>query len=185
MGTHTCPWYVGYILASPIRRLIQNPEKMLSPYLKSGMKVLEVGPGMGFFSLPMARLVGENGRIYCVDMQEIMLKNLRRRASNANLLERIETRVCSESSLKVDDLAGVIDFALAFAMVHEVPDQNSLFTEIAQSLKKDRLLLISEPRGHVTKEKFESTLNITQSKGMNLLDLPDIKLGYSAVLKKI
>ena len=185
MGTHVCPWYLGYFLANPMRRLFQNPEKILSPYIKHGMKVLEVGPGMGFFSMPMGRLVGETGRIYCVDLQEKMLKSLRRRASKNNLLDRIEIRLCSESSLKIDDLAEVIDFALAFAVVHEVPDQEQLFTEIIQALKKDGFLLISEPQGHVTKEGFESTLLIAQSKGMKLLDSPNIKNSRSAVLKKI
>ncbi|MGD1045524.1 MAG: methyltransferase domain-containing protein [Bacteroidota bacterium] len=185
MGTHVCPWYIGYFLASPIRRLFQNPEKILSPYLKPGMKILEVGPGMGFFSIPMARLVGETGRIYCVDLQEKMLKSLRRRALKTHLLDRIEMRLCSESSLQIDDLAGVVDFALAFAMVHEVPDQKQLFTEIIQSLKKDGLLLISEPLGHVTKEEFEKTLFIAQSKGVKLIDSPNIKRSHSAVLIKI
>jgi ubiquinone/menaquinone biosynthesis C-methylase UbiE len=185
MGTHICPWYIGYLLASPLRRLFQSPEKILSPYIKHGMKVLEVGPGMGFFSLPMARLVGEAGRIYCVDLQEKMLKSLRRRASKTHLLDRIDTRLCSESSLQINDLAGRIDFALAFAVVHEVPDQKQLFTEIIQSLKKDGLLLISEPQGHVTKEEFENTLSIVENKGMRLLDSPNIKKSHSAVLKKI
>jgi SAM-dependent methyltransferase len=80
---------------------------------------------------------------------------------------------------------GVIDFALAFAVVHEVPDQKRLFTEIIQSLKEGGLLLISEPQGHVTKEEFEKTLLIVQSKGMKLLDSPNIKRSHSAVLIKI
>ncbi len=185
MGTHVCPWYLGYFLANPLRRLFQNPEKILSPYIKHGMKVLEVGPGMGFFSIPMARLVGEKGRIYCVDMQEKMLKSLQRRASKRNLLDRIDIRLCSESSLQINDLAGIVDFALAFAVVHEVPDQKQLFSEIIQSLKKDGLLLISEPQGHVTKEEFQNTLSIVQNKGMKLLDSPNIRKSHSAVFKKI
>jgi ubiquinone/menaquinone biosynthesis C-methylase UbiE len=72
-----------------MRRLFQDPETILSPYIKSGMKVLEVGPGMGFFSLPMARLIGETGRIYCVDLQEKMLKSLQRRASKVHLRFRL------------------------------------------------------------------------------------------------
>jgi len=168
-----------------MRRLFQNPEKILSPYIKHGMKVLEVGPGMGFFSIPMAKLVGEMGRIYCVDLQEKMLKSLRHRASKKHLLDRIDFRLCSESSLKIDDLAGVVDFALAFAVVHEVPDQKRLFVEISQSLKKDGLLLISEPSGHVKKEEFEKTLLIVQSNGMKILDSPIINRSHSAVLKKI
>jgi ubiquinone/menaquinone biosynthesis C-methylase UbiE len=168
-----------------MRRLFQSPEKILSPYIKQGMKVLEVGPGMGFFSIPMARLVGETGRIYCVDLQEKMLKSLQRRVSKRHLLDRIKIRLCSESSLQIDDLAGGIDFALVFAVVHEVPDQKQLFTEIIHSLKKDGLLLISEPSGHVTKEDFENTLIIVQSKEMKLLDSPNINGSHSAVLKKI
>ncbi len=157
MEKHICPWYLGYILASPLRQLYQNPEKLLSPYLKQGMKVLEVGPGMGFFSLPMARIVGESGRIFCIDLQEKMLQNLRRRTMKANLLGRIEMRLCIGSSLQIDDLACSIDFVLAFAVVHEVPDREILFKEIYNSLKKNGLLLISEPKGHVTKEEFEKT----------------------------
>jgi ubiquinone/menaquinone biosynthesis C-methylase UbiE len=176
---------MGYLLASPMRRLFQNPEKILTPYITSGMKILEVGPGMGYFSIPMAKLVGESGRIYCVDLQEKMLKNLRRRALKKQLLDRIETRLCSETSLQIEPLAGIMDFALAFAVVHEVPDQHRLFTDIIQSLKKGGLLLISEPKGHVTKENFESSLMIAQRNGMERRDSPDIQRSHSAVLKKI
>ncbi len=95
MEKRICPWYLGYVLASPLRRLFQKPEKILGPYVKPGMKILEVGPGMGFFSLPMARLVGGTGRIVCIDLQEKMLHHLRRRAVKANLQSRIETRLCT------------------------------------------------------------------------------------------
>jgi predicted O-methyltransferase YrrM len=98
MNKHVCPWYVGYLLASPLRRLFLNPGKILRPYVKEGMTVLEVGPGMGFFSLPLAKLVGESGHVICVDIQEKMLKNLRKRADNAGLLWRIETRLCADAS---------------------------------------------------------------------------------------
>jgi ubiquinone/menaquinone biosynthesis C-methylase UbiE len=128
MDNHVCPWYIGYLLASPLRRLFLKPEKILSPYVHSGMTVLEVGPGMGFFSLPLAKLVGEAGQIICVDIQEKMLKNLRKRADNAGLLWRIETRLCADTSLQIDDLKDKIDFVLAFAVVHEVLDTKKLFT---------------------------------------------------------
>jgi ubiquinone/menaquinone biosynthesis C-methylase UbiE len=185
MEKHVCPWYLGYILASPLRRLYQNPEKILSPYLKQGIKVLEVGPGMGFFSIPIAQFIGETGRIFCVDLQEKMLQSLRRRAVRANILGRMDMRLCSESSLQIDDLAGSIDFALAFAVVHEVPDQNLLLKEIYSSLKKDGLFLLSEPKGHVTKEEFEKTFVFAQSNGMKKVDSPNIRGNHSAVLRKI
>ena len=62
MAQHrVCPWWVGYILASPVRKLWQNPARILGPFVQPGMTVLEPGPGMGFFTLELARLVGPKG----------------------------------------------------------------------------------------------------------------------------
>jgi ubiquinone/menaquinone biosynthesis C-methylase UbiE len=185
MEQHICPWYMGYVLANPIRRLYQNPEKILGHYVRQGMKVLEVGPGMGFFSLPMAELVGASGKVFCVDLQEKMLRGLQRRAKKANLFERIETCRCSESSLQIDSLSSSIDFALLFAVVHEIPDQSRLLKEISRSLKKGGLLLISEPRGHVTEEEFEITLSCAQNVGMKKKDTPVIRGSSSVLLEKV
>jgi len=114
-----------------------------------------------------------------------MLQSLRRRVVRANILGRIEVRLCSESSLQIDDLTNSMDFALAFAVVHEVPDQKLLLQEIASSLKKDGLLLLSEPKGHVTKDEFEKTCVYAQSNGMKKVDSPNIRGSHSAVLRKI
>ena len=76
MEKHVCPWYIGYILASPIRKLFQNPEKILKPDIKPGMRVLEVGPGMGFFRTTGENLLEMEDEVYCIDLQEKMLKSL-------------------------------------------------------------------------------------------------------------
>jgi cyclopropane fatty-acyl-phospholipid synthase-like methyltransferase len=47
---------------NPIRRLLHNPEKILGPYVKPGMTVMDVGCGMGFCSIAMAKMVGEDGK---------------------------------------------------------------------------------------------------------------------------
>jgi ubiquinone/menaquinone biosynthesis C-methylase UbiE len=65
-----CPWWIGYILANPLRRLLQKPEEILRPYIKKGMNVLDIGCGMGFFSLPIARMVGDTGKVVCVDFKK-------------------------------------------------------------------------------------------------------------------
>ena len=64
--SHVCPWWIGYFLASPLRRRIHNPDRILAPYVRSGMRILEIGPGMGFFTIPMAGMVGAEGRIIFV-----------------------------------------------------------------------------------------------------------------------
>jgi len=176
---------MGYLLASPLRRLYHHPENMLGPYITPGMNILEIGPGMGFFSLPMARLVGAHGRVTCVDLQEKMLRSLERRALKHHLSERIVVHRCSESSLQIENLEGTIDFALAFAVVHEVPNQETLFLEIGRSLRHDGLLLVAEPRGHVTDENFDKTIAIARQKSMVVVDSPNINGSHSSLLKKI
>ena len=105
MAEHVCPVWVGYLLASPLRKLIDNPVKELSPYISRGMTVLDVGCAMGFFSLPMARMVGSQGKVICVDLQEKMVQNLYRRAKKKNIHGRIEARVCSSDHLNIVILA--------------------------------------------------------------------------------
>ena len=53
MSHRVCPWWMGYLLMCPLRRLGQNPDRMLAPFVATGMTVMEVGPGMGFFTLPL------------------------------------------------------------------------------------------------------------------------------------
>ena len=127
MAHGVCPWFIGYLLASPIRRLIQKPEEILSPHLKEGMKVLEIGPGMGFFSIPMAIMVGEKGKVVCVDLQDKMINGVKKRAKKAGVLGRINARVCPADTLQILDLAGTIDIVVLFAVIHEMPDQRRLF----------------------------------------------------------
>ncbi|MFZ1977701.1 MAG: methyltransferase domain-containing protein [Bacteroidota bacterium] len=178
-----CPWYLGYILANPLRRLYQNPEKIISPYCKPGMRVLEIGPGMGFFSLPMAEKVGSGGKIFCVDVQEKMLRTLRRRVVRRKLDNIIETRLCSESSLEISDTKGTIDFVLAFYVVHEIPNADILFDEIAASLRPEGILLIAEPSGHVDRTSFAELLRRAEAHGFRSIASPDIRGSHAALLK--
>ena len=184
MENHVCQWWMGYFLVSPLRRIYNNPEKIINPYVREGMKVLEVGSGMGFFSISLARRVGKTGRIYSIDVQEKMLRSLKRRARKAGVEDIIETRLCSESSLQIGDLTGKIDFILAFAVVHEVLLQDILFKELYSALKKDGMVLIAEPKNHVTEQDYNASLVSATSSGFCIENAPIISKNYSALLRK-
>ena len=184
MAKHVCPVWVGYLLASPMRKLIQNPKKILGPHVSNGMTVLDVGCAMGFFSLPMARLVGPNGRVVCVDLQEKMIHSLARRAHKAGLSDRIEARSCRQDSLGLEDLRGGIDFALASAVVHEVPDPASLFGEIADTLKPHGRLLVTEPKWHVSAAGFDASVSLAEQNGFEVVDRPSIARSRAVLLEK-
>lgn len=76
----TCPVWVGYGLNTRMRKLIHNPNKLVGKYIKPGMKVADIGTGMGFMTLPMAEMVGDHGKVIAVDIQEKMLSKVIRAA---------------------------------------------------------------------------------------------------------
>lgn len=161
-----CPWYLGYLLANPLRRLLESPEKLLGPFVRPGMTVLEPGSGMGFYSLPLARMVGPTGRVICVDLQPEMIAGLRRRARRAGLLDRLETVVCSPGDLGIDAWKDRVDLALALHVVHEVPDADGFLRQIASALRAGGSLLVVEPRGHVTPPDFAQTIAAAERVGL-------------------
>ncbi|MDA8240317.1 MAG: methyltransferase domain-containing protein [Nitrospiraceae bacterium] len=183
MSNRVCPWWLGYLLASPVRRLLQDPEEIVGPYVREGVSVLDVGCGMGFFSVPLAKLVGGKGKVVCVDLQEKMIRGLKGRAEKAGVSERIYARVCSQDSLGLSDIAGRIDFAMIFALAHEVPDKKRLFSEILAAMKKTGKLLLAEPRGHVSEADFEKTVSIAQSAGFEVLQDLEIRRSRAVLLR--
>jgi len=183
---HVCPWWIGYLLASPIRRWISEaPERLLAPYLRQGMTVLEPGPGMGFFTIPLARMVGSTGRIIAADIQPRMLESLNRRAAKAGLHNRIETRLAQPEQMGLFDLNGAVDFVLAFAVVHEMPSAESFFRETAAALKSGGLLLFAEPAGHVKLDGFQKEIDLAQKAGLTIIGRPSVRRSHAALLKKM
>lgn len=185
MAEHVCPVWVGYLLASPVRKLFQNPKKLLSPYVTKGMKVLDIGCAMGFFSLPLAEMVGSGGKVICVDVQEKMIASLEKRARKAGLVDRIEARVCPSDSLGLKDLQGQIDFAVASAVVHEVPEAATFFSEVYATIKPSGRLLVVEPKSRVSQKDFGVTVSTAQQAGFTVLNQPQISRSHVVLLGKL
>lgn len=148
------------------------------------MTVLEVGPGMGYFSLPLARLVGEKGKVICPDVETRMLDRLERRAAKAGVSDRIVPIHAAEESLRIEGYEGRADFALAFAVVHEVPDQAGLWAQIHRSLKPGSLVLFSEPTGHVSESAFDDSVEIAKGVGFTTEASVDVRRTRSVLLKQ-
>lgn len=184
MPHSVCPWWVGYLLASPLRRLQYDPAKVLAPYVREGMTVLEPGPAMGFFTLELARRVGASGRVVAVDIQPKMLDRLKRRAAHAGLLARLDIRLAQSDSLGLAAEASVFDFVLAFAMVHEMPSAATFFQEAAEAMKPGARLLLAEPAGHVKPALFDAELASAAAAGLHVSDRPVIRRSLAALLTK-
>ena len=184
MAERVCPWWMGYVLASPLRKIWQDPHRILAAHVQDGMTVLEPGPGMGFFTLELARLVGSSGRVIAVDMQEKMLDALVKKAQRVGLSQQIQIRQSPPDSLGIEDLRDQVDFVLAFAVVHEFPNRDDFFRQTANVLKKNGTMLLAEPSGHVNAEAWEATLLSAKDAGLPMERPLDIARSHAALLIK-
>jgi 2-polyprenyl-3-methyl-5-hydroxy-6-metoxy-1,4-benzoquinol methylase len=177
---HVCPWWCCYTFDNFLRKLFHDPEKILRPYVVEGNMVLDIGPGMGYFSIPLARMVGEEGKVIAADVQSKMLKILQKRARKAGVEHNIVPHLSKGDSL---ELNMQFDFILAFWMVHEVPDQLVFLKEIKSLLKPSGKFLLSEPILHVNRTMFEETIEKAGSIDLVLKEKPKISLSRSALFR--
>jgi len=176
-----CPRKLAFALDNPIRRLIHNPQKILGGYVEAGQTVLDVGCGPGTFSIAMAKMVGECGKVIAVDLQDEMLQLVEEKASHQGLESRIFTHKSGPDRMGISEK---VDFALAFYMVHEVPDEQAFLKEIASVLKPKGKLLIVEPRMHVSAAAFEKTVEAARQAGLNPVSEPKIRFSRSKLFTR-
>ena len=91
-------------LSSRFRRLFYNPNPLLVPLVNAGDTVVDLGCGPGYYTLPLARMVGDEGRVIAVDVQQEMLSTLRERAEEAGLANRIQPHLTSDETIGLETI---------------------------------------------------------------------------------
>jgi ubiquinone/menaquinone biosynthesis C-methylase UbiE len=175
-----CPVERAGSLDNRLRRLLQNPRKILQPFITPGMTVLDLGCGPGFFTLDMAIMVGESGKVIACDLQEGMLQKLQNKIHATELEKRIVLQRCETDKIGITE---TVDFILAFYMVHEIPDQTGLFKELEAILKPGGTILLVEPPFHVSGSAFEQTLDKARQTGLSRELGPRVLFSKSALLR--
>ncbi len=178
---HVCPVAIAGWLDNRVRRLYQNPRRILKPYVQEGMTVLDVGCGPGFFSVDMAQMVGKSGLVIAVDLHEAMLQKVRDKIIGTKLEKRIKLHKCEENKIGVSD---DVDFVLLFYMVHEVLDKKRFFEEIKEILKPKGQIFIVEPPCHVLKSAFKRNIKKAVDVGFKDFKGPNMLFHKTAILKK-
>jgi ubiquinone/menaquinone biosynthesis C-methylase UbiE len=178
---YVCPAEFSGSLDNKLRKLVHNPLKILGPYIIEGMKVLDLGCGPGFFTLAISELVGETGRVIAADLQEGMLDRVRAKIDNTHEGKRIKLHKCGPDNI---GLTEKVDFVLAFWMIHEVPDQRGLFTELKSLLNTGGKIFIIEPKGHVTRKEFNAMIANTEKEGFKIIASPKVFFSRAVVLSE-
>jgi ubiquinone/menaquinone biosynthesis C-methylase UbiE len=177
-GPHTCPWWFAYSFDNPLRRLLHDPEVILEGLVEAGQTAVDVGCGLGYFSIALARMVGPDGKVQALDVQPQMIQRARRRAENRGLADGIDFRICDANRLGVE---GPVDFVLAFWVVHEVADARGLLMEVHSFLRPGGRLLIVEPRGHVSAARFSETVDLARKTGFETSPGPLVRFSRSVL----
>jgi len=139
------PAFIGYFLDSSLRRWVQPPDKLIERSgIKPGMIVTDLGCGSGAFTLFAARAVGKQGKVYAVDIQAAMLKQLERklaRAENQNI-KNTELKQASAYHLPFEDES--LDLVYMVTVLQEIPDRGRAMREIKRVLKPGGILAVTE-----------------------------------------
>jgi len=141
-----CPFPIPAIAARfldlPVRRLITDPAVILERVgIRSGMHVLELGPGPGFFTPEAARRVGPEGKLDCVDIEPALVRKLQAKVRRLGL-DNVEAQVGDACALPFDD--GTFDLVFLISVLGEVPDRVGALREARRVLKPDGRLSITE-----------------------------------------
>ncbi len=176
-----CPVERAGVLDTRFRRWMQSPKRILKPYIKEGMHVLDLGCGPGVYTLELARMVGEKGVVIAADLQEGMLQIVQNKIQGTTLEKIIELHQTSQHSL---NLSTKTDFILAFYVMHEIPDKEILYKELHSLLKPGGKLLIIEPKGNVSKQEFETMIFQFKSLGFRSVNCSKVFFSRTVLLQK-
>ena len=112
--------------------------------IRPGMHVVDMGCGNGFYTLRLAQLVGEQGKIWAVDVQPEMLRLLEARAAEGDL-NNIQLTLGQLDDPKLP--AACADLILCVDVYHEFSFPEKMLSAMRRALKPDGLLVLAEFRG--------------------------------------
>ena len=178
--THLHPLEKAGALEGRLRLLLQNPGRILRKHIHTGMTVLDLGCGTGFFSLEIANLVGTQGKVYACDVQKGMLNILRCKLKDSKLQQRIEIFNNKENSLVLNEK---VDFVFAFYSFHEMKYIDNIIIELTKIVKQETRILISEQKYHVSKIAFNIIIQKMEGNGFEICERPSIFLSRTVVMR--
>ena len=138
-----CPYGQRFWVEAPHPLITrQRLREILDP--RPGDRILEVGPGTGYYTLDVAGWVMPDGQVDILDLQQEMLDHTMRRAGERGLSNLTPTQ-SDATGMPYED--GTFDAAFLVTVLGEIPDQDAAFRELARVLKPGGRLVVGELLG--------------------------------------
>jgi len=160
--------------------LIQPTAPVLGSLVAPSSRCLDMGCGMGYFSVPLARQAGPGGHVTGVDIQSQMLEGAAHRASQEGLADRISLFLATDSAWVLPEH---YEFILAFWMLHEVLDRKGLLETLRKVLKPRGGFLLVEPKLHVSAQSWEESLALAERVGFRRCQTQPVRFSRAALLQ--
>ncbi|TET22570.1 MAG: methyltransferase domain-containing protein [Candidatus Stahlbacteria bacterium] len=139
------PSYTGWFLDSGFRRTFQPPEKVIARSdINPGMKVLEIGCGSGAYTTFVARAVGGKGRVYALDIQPKMLRQLAAKLSKPENQDITNIKLIQASAYELPFEDSTLDLVCMVSVLYEIPDRHRALLEAHRVLKPSGILAVTE-----------------------------------------
>ena len=138
-------WTIRLMHDNPILPLVRNPYKLLKAAgLEDGYKVLEVGCGPGFFTIPAARIVGDEGHVYALDIHPRSVERVKKKIEK-EALKNVTALCANASDTGLPD--GSVDLAFVFGLRHVAGGLEKLISELHRVVKPGGTLSFEKTRG--------------------------------------
>ena len=139
------PAFIGRLLDSGYRRRIQPPAQLIERSgIKKGMQVLDLGCGSGAFTPFIARVVGEKGKVYALDIQADMLKQLERKLSKPENRDIKNIKLIEGNAYELPFEDNSLDLVNMVTVLQEIPDRNRALQEVKRVLKRGGFFAVTE-----------------------------------------
>ncbi len=172
------------MLISGERQEKMRPEALLSDAgLKKGDTFADIGCGPGFFTFPGAGIVGPAGRVYALDTEVRMIRELEKRTPPENVA------VMKSEENKIPVEAGTVDFALLAYVLHEAEDKDRFLKEIKRILRPGAIFVVldwkkkAEEQGPPVHERLaeEDVASMLRAAGFALIRAKEINESHYMV----
>ena len=176
------PAFAAPLLDNPIRRVFQPPRKLIDQMdIREGMKVLEVGPGPGTFTIEAAKRVGDQGVVFVIDIQPRIISRLDRRLRREGISNAI-TKVASADNLPLAD--NTFDRVFMVAVLGEIPNKDKALSEARRVLKDSGLVAIGEVLIDPDYPRQKSVIRWCRDAGLQLVRTHEGFMQYVLTFKK-